>query len=304
MVKKHDWYYCTWTLQHVRNGKVIWEQKDIRNALADEGEKNMLNVYFRQTNEPTSFYLRLCNDSLLETDTLSAVQNEPAGNGYAPQELGRSVTGFPTIELDSGNYQVVSAVVEFTASGGNIGPVNTAYLATTQDNTGLLICYQALSTSRTVLENDIFRANLTIKVENASTGGFSLEGYYNMLDTYFRQANQPTEFYLRLCNDTLAGTDTLSDVQNEPSGSGYTPALIERSVTGFPTLALDSGDYQVESKEVQFAAVGGDIGPVNTAYLATTSDDTGVLVGYKSLPIARTITDSTTGLEELKIKAK
>jgi len=162
---KHEFYDSRWTIKHIRGGKVIWELKEKRNALADEGEKNMLNSYFRQVDPPSEFYIRLCYDSLQETDTLSNVQNEPSGNNYSPGLVERSVTGFPTIEQHEGDWRIWSKEVQFSASGGSIGPVNTAYLATTSDNSGLLLGYVGLTVERTILENDTLLVQLKIKLK-------------------------------------------------------------------------------------------------------------------------------------------
>jgi len=162
---KHKFYEGTWEIKHKdKAGKVLWEETR-RNALADEGEQSMLDSYFRGLNVPTAFYARLCNDTLLETDTLAAVQNEPAGTyGYAAQTVAKSAVGFPTLEMDAGDYRVVSAAITFTASGGTIGPVNTAYLATTSNNTGKLLAYVSLSTARTLLDGDQLQVTLRIKL--------------------------------------------------------------------------------------------------------------------------------------------
>lgn len=162
---KHKWYVGIWEITHFdKNGKVK-HHEEIRNSLANEGESIMLDSFFRGLNSPTTFFIRLCHDSLDEADTLLTVQNEPVGNGYAPIELERSTTGFPTLELHDGDYRLVSKQVTFTASGGDIGPVNTAYLATTSDNSGKLVCFAGLSVERTVLDGEymLMRYRITLQ---------------------------------------------------------------------------------------------------------------------------------------------
>jgi len=162
-MSKHGFYEGIWTIKHVRKGAVIWEETK-RNALVDEGESLMLDTFFRNINQPTQFYVRLAFDSIAETDTLSNIQREPVGSGYAPQILERSLVGFPTLELHEGDYRVKSKEVTFTASGGSIGPVNVAYLATTLNNTGKLVGYVALSIERTILDGDEVYVAMTIKL--------------------------------------------------------------------------------------------------------------------------------------------
>jgi len=153
-----------WNFKHFdKTGNLLncWTQE---NALADEGEQNMLNSYFRSTSSPTTFYIRLYNDTPVETDSLSALTGEPSGNGYAAIEVERNATGFPTLALDSGDYKITSKTVTFTASGGTIGPVTYAVLATTSDNTGLLLSFVALSTTRTLANGESLQVTLSDKL--------------------------------------------------------------------------------------------------------------------------------------------
>lgn len=171
MSGKHKWYDCVWEWKHVRNGEVIWTDKK-RNALVDEGEQSILRAYFLNDNNPPwnvdRFFIRLCNDTILESDTLATIVGEPeAAYGYAAVQINRdaSADGWPTIELDSGDWRVVSKVVTFTASGGTIGPVSTAFLATTSDNSGRLIAINGLSLARTILDGDKLEGVLRIKLQ-------------------------------------------------------------------------------------------------------------------------------------------
>jgi len=163
-MSKHNFWEGIWEITHVRNGKVIGKE-EIQNALVDEGEKNLVETYFRNENEPAQFYFRLCNDALSETDKLADVQNEPVGSGYSSMLVERSVVGFPTIELDSGDWRVISKEVTFTALGGEIGPVNTVFLSNTSDNSGILIAYVALSLTRTILDGDSMIVKMRIKMQ-------------------------------------------------------------------------------------------------------------------------------------------
>jgi len=165
-MKKHDFWEGIWeTTCYDKNGNIRWQELGRINALVDEGEKSMLETYFRSQNVPSTFYMRLCNDTLSETDTLADVQNEPSGNGYSPQEIERSTIGFPTLEINAGDWRTISKDITFTASGGDIGPVNTQYLATTSNNTGLLIAFVTLSITRTILNGDSAVTRFRIKLK-------------------------------------------------------------------------------------------------------------------------------------------
>ncbi len=120
------------------------------------------------------------------------------------------------------------------------------------------------------------------------------EGEQLFLDIVLRGAAAPAQFYLRLYNDTPAETDNLAALSGEPAANGYAAQLIERSAVGWPTLALDVGDYQATSKEVTFTATGGAWGPVSHCVLATSSDGTGKLVSFAALSQARTLADGET----------
>lgn len=144
---------------------VLWQNTAALNALADEGESAFLDCTLRATNCPTTYYLRLYNDTPTETDTLTALTGEPTTNGYAAQQITRDATGWPTLALDSGDYQATSATKTFSAAGGSWGPVTYAVLATTNDNTGKLIAYAALSTSRTLASGESLQVTYKLKLQ-------------------------------------------------------------------------------------------------------------------------------------------
>lgn len=176
-----------WQFQHrTADGRVLWmsglgeldlevgsvehlealgDQAWIDNALADEGEQQMLDVYLRAGTAPTNFYIALYNDTPVDTDTMATITGEPSGNGYARQLVERSSTGWPTLALDSGDYRAVSSTETFTASGGSIGPVTYAALVTVSSGTaGLHIAYAALSTSRTLANGESLDVTKRIKL--------------------------------------------------------------------------------------------------------------------------------------------
>jgi len=153
-----------------KNGNLKWEETG-KNNITTEGAEALLEVFFRNdtTYVPTEFYIRLCNDTLTSSDTLTTILNEPGSTyGYAGQLVERSSTGFPTKELSDGDYRLVSKEVTFTASGGVIGPVTTAYLATTINNDGKLICYKVLSVTRTIADGDSAVIQMKIKTKPGS----------------------------------------------------------------------------------------------------------------------------------------
>lgn len=145
-------------------GRILYEITK-RNNLADEGESVMLDSFFRAQNTPATFYLRLARCVAIDTSTLSSLTGEPSGYGYAAAELARSVVGWPTLEMDDGDYRVVSKEITWTAAGGDIGPVNLLYLATTSDNVGKLVSYLALPTDVTITDGGSGIATYRIKLK-------------------------------------------------------------------------------------------------------------------------------------------
>jgi len=167
MEKRHKWFDSIWNFKIIdKDGNILWEDEG-KNSLTDEGEEAIIETFFRAAAgyTPTAFYLRLCNDTLTETDTLTTVSGEPTGNGYSAQLIERTVVGFPTKELDSGDYRLISKEVTFTADGGDIGPVTTAYLATTSNNTGKLISFRALPVTRTITDGNSGIIAIRVKVK-------------------------------------------------------------------------------------------------------------------------------------------
>jgi hypothetical protein len=159
---KHKFWEGIYDIKCVRNGDVVWEETK-HNALVNEGEELVGDTFLRDANAPTEFYLRFAEDTLTETDTLVDIVGEPVGYGYAPILIERSNVGWPVKELDDGDWRYTSKELSYTASGGDIGPFNALFLATTSDNTGKLISFVALSTERTVLSGDTLLARVRLK---------------------------------------------------------------------------------------------------------------------------------------------
>lgn len=147
-------------------GDISW-QEEAYNALADEGEQNILDVYLRAATAPTAFYIGLCGGTPGETTTLAQLTGEPSGNGYSRQQITRDGTsnGWPTLALDTGDYMATSKQVTFTANGGDWSAVTYAFLATTTDNTGKHIAFAALSQSRTIKNGETLQVIYKIKLQ-------------------------------------------------------------------------------------------------------------------------------------------
>jgi hypothetical protein len=148
-----------------KDGRLLWEELDRKNNLADEGEYLFLDVTLRQASQPTNYFLRLFNDTPTETDTLGDLTGEPTQNGYAAQTVEANATGWPTLALDSGDYQATSSTETFSASGGSWGPVTYCVLATSTDGSGKLVSYVALSQSRTLNSGESLQVTYKLKLQ-------------------------------------------------------------------------------------------------------------------------------------------
>lgn len=153
----------TWDIQHIRDGKVIYEELGKKNIIVDEGEKAILDVFYRKNDAlyfaDDYFYIGMYRGSISESTILTTIPNEPSGNGYSRLSVERSDVGWPTIEQHEGDWRVISIELELTASGGNIGPVSGAFVCTSLDNSGVLIGAIAMAVEITIQAGDkiIFR---------------------------------------------------------------------------------------------------------------------------------------------------
>jgi hypothetical protein len=148
-----------------KDGNLKWEDLNRSNSLADEGEYMFLNIVLQAGTVPTNYFLRLFNSTPVDTNTLASLTGEPAGTGYVAQTVERSWTGWPTLDLDSGDYQATSSTETFVASGGSWGPVSYCVLATSTDSSGKLVSYVALSTPRTLASGESLQVTYKLKLQ-------------------------------------------------------------------------------------------------------------------------------------------
>lgn len=153
-----------WNIKHIDKEGNILHEFERENALVNEGERVLLNAFFRGTEVPTSFYIGLCYGEYSEENQLVHIANEPTGNGYSRQLIERSIIGFSTIELHEGDYRITSKELSIEASGGSIGPVDKAFLCTSSDASGnLLSIVNFPGGSRTIASGETLTFSLKIK---------------------------------------------------------------------------------------------------------------------------------------------
>jgi hypothetical protein len=103
----------------------------------------------------------------------------------------------------------------------------------------------------------------------------------------------PANFYVGLCSDSLAETDGLADILNEPSGHGYSRALVPSDSTHC-VVTQDGDYYKVTFAQATYIGNGGSFGPVNTWFVGTTANNTGKLLFSGPVDPAQTISDGGT----------
>jgi hypothetical protein len=155
-------------VDHVRDGKVIWQNKHLPNVLHKQGEEYMLTALFKTTllTVPTFYYLGLDNRTTPDiADALpTGLQGEPTSNGYSRQAVS-SASGF-TIEEVDGVMRATSLVVSFTASGGTWGPVSNLFLTDKINNTGYLIATAPLGSTRTLQDGDFITMRFALALKD------------------------------------------------------------------------------------------------------------------------------------------
>jgi hypothetical protein len=114
-----------------------------------------------------------------------------------------------------------------------------------------------------------------------------------------------TDFYVGMYRGSVSRSTVLATIPGEPTSNGYSRQLCERSTVGFPTLEVDEDDYwRVVSKELTITASGGSIGPIDGAFLCTSSDATGTLIGTVASGVQRTILSGDSIIIQLKVRIK
>jgi hypothetical protein len=114
-------------------------------------------------------------------------------------------------------------------------------------------------------------------------------------EALFRGRALPATWYIGLGTGPLpVETALLTDVV-EVTGSGYEREALSPNDTDFPQLQLVNGDWKVSSKQLAFAAVGGDWTSADYAFLTDAASGTvGELYGVISIPSSITNLDGDT----------
>lgn len=168
---KKDWHGLVKIIeaQHIRNGKIIWEAKNLYNLLHAGGELFFLTCCFQNDGSfpPEQYYFGLDNRSTLDvTDLMTDLVDEPVGNGYLRQAVS-STNGF-SLDVSNNVYRAASQILTFSATTGSWGPVNTLFLTTAADNDGILLASASLSNEITMDPGDSFNMRMSLSLRDTS----------------------------------------------------------------------------------------------------------------------------------------
>jgi len=161
---KHKWYRAIWDVSYFSKGEKKWSFKK-ENALVDEGERLVLESFFRNQLVPDRFKVGFCYGAMSEETTAADIPNEPVGNGYSRQTLERDTIDFDQIALDEGDWMVYTKEMTIVASGGDIGPINNAFMVTEHDDTGsvYLLSFMGMPTTTIIYDGDLIAFRISIK---------------------------------------------------------------------------------------------------------------------------------------------
>lgn len=131
------------------------------NALADEGEVDILDVYFDIAALHTNFYLGLSESTPVEASTLASITEKAVTLGYARKVVARgSAWTAPTA-----GGGTTSDTVTYTASG-TWNAVTDCFLTDVSSGTsGTFIAWAVLSATRSLLNLDTLDNDITVSME-------------------------------------------------------------------------------------------------------------------------------------------
>ncbi|MEO0224277.1 MAG: hypothetical protein ABIL76_04190 [candidate division WOR-3 bacterium] len=159
-----------------KDGNIIWERKNCEanwNGLMNEGENNILDVYFRNQNAPTTFYAGLGNSGggaaePPDNATLATITELGSTNtGYSRLQVERNTTGFPSLVLDAGDWMVESKTLSWSNTGTtNWTAIDYVFLTDVASGTaGKLILTVSVGTAKTLAPNQSLDVVFKIKAQ-------------------------------------------------------------------------------------------------------------------------------------------
>ena len=127
--------------------------------ITTEGEEAFLKMLFQDVTVVAggaNFYLGVCNQTPVKSDTLADISTEPsAAGGYARIALTRNATDFPTVGQVDGESRILSILKTFTATGADFSTSFTRLFLTdaASGSVGTLFAYSGAYSSAIQLLN-------------------------------------------------------------------------------------------------------------------------------------------------------
>lgn len=153
-------------IKHIRDGEILWEEKNLDNILHERGEEFMLRALFTGGNNPNSlipdeYFFGLDNRTTpAADDDFINILGEPSGLGYARQTV--SSLGEITVAEVNGALRAITSIISFKAVNGTWGPVKNLFLTDRGDNNGYLIASVPATTAFTVIDGDSVTMRMSI----------------------------------------------------------------------------------------------------------------------------------------------
>jgi hypothetical protein len=148
-------------------GEVLWEDPAwIPNALVDEGEESILNVWLREQANPGKYLMCLNQAAPAETAAMTALTESktPGSDGYNRQQIAAGDWSAPA--LDAGDMQSSAAEKTFGPITGTAMTVTHVALVTVATGTGgKFLLFLALSATTTIAVGQSLRYTLRAKVQ-------------------------------------------------------------------------------------------------------------------------------------------
>lgn len=160
-------------IKHIRDGEVLWEEKNIDNVLHKRGEEFMLRALFTGGNDPNAlipddYFFGLDNRSTVQADDdFVNILGEPNGSGYARQTV--SSLGEITVAEENGVLRAITSIITFRAISGTWGPVQNLFFTDRGDNNGFLIASVAATAAFNVIDGDSVTMRMSIGLTACET---------------------------------------------------------------------------------------------------------------------------------------
>ena len=130
--------------------------------VVEEGLEYILETAFTEVQSvPANFYMGLCEDEVLETDGLADLTELAVAGGYERQLIASDNVDITEAATGTNDRKITTSTETFTATDTWNGALY-AFIGTTSDDSGKLICGAALSVERFLVNSDTLQVSFVI----------------------------------------------------------------------------------------------------------------------------------------------